>query len=83
MAQASDLIAVSTFRSQADAQKAKSVLDQAGIESVIQSDPSIVHWGPTQGKHFAESNATQLMVRAEDVDKAEPTFVAPMLPDGC
>jgi hypothetical protein len=66
----SDLIVVSSFRSQADAQKAKSVLDQAGIESVIRPDPSIVHWGPTQGKHFAESNAAQLMVKAEDADKA-------------
>jgi hypothetical protein len=63
-------VAVSIFRSQAAAQKAKSVLDQAGIESELRSDPSNMHWVPTQGKHFAESNATQLMVRAEDVDKA-------------
>lgn len=66
----SDLIAVSTCRSRADAQTAKGILDEAGIESLIQSDPSITRWGPTQGKHFAESNATQLMVRAEDVDRA-------------
>jgi hypothetical protein len=66
----SDLIAVSIFRSQAAAQKAKSVLDQAGIESELRSDPGNMHWVPTQGKHFAESNATQLMVRAEDIDRA-------------
>jgi len=66
----SDLIAVSIFRSEADAQKAKSVLDQAGIESLVRPDPSIINWGSTQGKHFAESSATQLMVRTEDVDKA-------------
>ena len=65
-----NLIAVSTFRSQADAQKAKSVLDEAGIDSLVQADPTIIRWGPTQGKHFAESNATQLMVRADDVDSA-------------
>ena len=65
-----NLIAVSTFRSQDDAQKAKSVLDEAGIESLIQSDPTIIRCGPTQGKHFAESNSTQLMVRAEDADSA-------------
>jgi hypothetical protein len=66
----SDLIAVSTFRSQDDAQKAKGVLDKAGIESLIRSDPTIIRWGPTQGKHFAESNAAQLMVKAEDADRA-------------
>ena len=67
-----DLIAVSIFRTQADAQKAKSLLDQAGIESELRSDPSNFHRddAPTQGKHFAESNATQLMVRVEDIDKA-------------
>jgi hypothetical protein len=66
----SNLIAVAIFRSRAAAQKAKSVLDQAGIESEIRSDPTNMHWVPTQGKHFAESNASQLMVRAEDIDEA-------------
>ena len=70
MMSSSDLISISTFRTRADAQKAKSVLDQAGIESVLQSDPTVIQWGPTQGKHFPESNATQLMVCAEDLDKA-------------
>jgi hypothetical protein len=65
-----DLIAVSTFRSRADAQTAKSILDEAGIESEIQFDPSIIHWGPTQGKHFAESGASRLMVTVEDAEKA-------------
>ena len=34
----SHLIAVSTFRSTADAQIAKGILDEAGIESLIRSD---------------------------------------------
>ena len=36
----SDLVSVSTFRTRIEAQKAKSILDQAGIGSVIQPDPS-------------------------------------------
>lgn len=35
---ASDLIAISTFRSTADAQIAKGILDEVGIESMIRSD---------------------------------------------
>jgi hypothetical protein len=69
-----DMISVSAFRTRADAQQTKSILDQAGIESVLESDPSIIQWGPTQGKHFAESNATRLMVRPEDVDRATKTL---------
>jgi hypothetical protein len=61
-----DLIAVSQFRSSADAQIGKDALDEAGIESVVQPDPTIIHWGPSQGKHFAQSNAAQLMVKTED-----------------
>jgi hypothetical protein len=34
----SELIAVSTFPSTADAQIAKGILDEAGIESMIRSD---------------------------------------------
>ena len=34
----SELIALSTFRSTADAQIAKGILDEAGIESMIRSD---------------------------------------------
>jgi hypothetical protein len=65
----SDVICISTFRSKPDAEKAKSVLDQAEIKSIIRPDPGIIHWGNTGGK-FPESAGTQLMVRAEDLDKA-------------
>ena len=58
----SDLITISTFRSIADAQIAKGILDGAGIESMIRAD----HAG---GMYPAISGA-ELLVRSEDVDKA-------------
>ena len=60
---ATDLIPISTFRSTADAQIAKGVLNGAGIESMIRAD----HAG---GMYPALSGA-ELLVRAEDVDKAD------------
>ena len=65
-----DLIAVSTFRSRADAQTAKGILDEAGIESMIQSDPTIVNSRHNAPGAFPPGAVAQLMVRAEDVDKA-------------
>jgi hypothetical protein len=58
----SELIASSTFRSTSDAQIAKSILDEAGIESMIRSDRA-------GGMHPAISGA-DLLLRAEDVEKA-------------
>jgi putative signal transducing protein len=66
----SDLIAVSTFRSKADAQRAKGILDEAGIESMIQADPTIVNSRYNAPGAFPPGAVTQLMVRGEDVDKA-------------
>lgn len=66
----SDLIAVSTFRSRADAQTAKGVLDEAGIESIIQSDPTIVDSRYNTPGAFPPGAVVQLLVRAEDVEKA-------------
>jgi hypothetical protein len=66
----SDLIAVSTFRSRTDAQTAKSILDEAGIESMIQSDPTIVNSRYSAPGAFPPGAVAQLKVRAEDVDKA-------------
>ena len=58
----SDLISVSTFRSTADAQIAKGILDEAGIESMIQSDNA--------GGMYPALAGADLLVRAADADKA-------------
>ena len=58
----SDLIAVSTFRSTADAQIAKGILDEAGIESMIRSDNA--------GGMYPAIAGAELLVRAEDIDEA-------------
>jgi hypothetical protein len=59
----SDLIAVSTFRSALDAQIAKGVLDEEGIECMIRSDNAGGMYPPISG--------AELMVRPEDTEKAE------------
>ena len=58
----SDVVAVSTFRSTADAQIAKGILDEAGIESMIRSDNA--------GGMYPAIAGADLMVRAEDLEKA-------------
>jgi len=57
-----ELITVSTFRSTADAQIAKGILDEAGIESMIRSDNA--------GGMYPAIAGADLLVRAEDVQKA-------------
>lgn len=57
-----ELIAVSTFRSAADAQIAKGVLDEAGIDSMIRSDNA--------GGMYPGITGADLLVRADDVEKA-------------
>lgn len=64
----SDLIAVSTFRSTADAQIAKGVLDAAGIESMIRSDNA--------GGMYPAIAGAELLVRAEDADRAANALVS-------
>jgi hypothetical protein len=59
----SELVSVGTFRSIADAQIAQGILDDAGIESMIRSDNA--------GGMYPAIDGAYLMVRAEDVDKAE------------
>jgi putative signal transducing protein len=56
------LVAVSTFRSTADAHVAKGVLDELGIESVIRSDNA--------GGMYPALAGADLLVRAEDAEKA-------------
>ena len=58
----SELITVSTFRSTADAQVAKGILDEAGIESMIRSDDA--------GGMYPGIAGAELLVRADDVEKA-------------
>jgi hypothetical protein len=62
MSTRSDLIPLTTFRSTAEAQIAKGVLDEAGIESVIRSDNA--------GGMYPAMGEVELLVRSEDFDKA-------------
>ena len=57
-----DLIVVSTFRSTVDAQIAKGVLDDEGIESMIRTDNAGGMYPPISG--------AELLVRPEDSQKA-------------
>ena len=57
-----ELIAVSTFRSTADARMAKGLLDEAGIESMIRSDNA--------GGMYPAIAGADLLVRAEDARRA-------------
>lgn len=58
----SELIPVSTFQSTVDAQIAKGVLDEAGIESMIRSDNA--------GGMYPSIAGVELLVRAEDLARA-------------
>jgi hypothetical protein len=57
-----ELVAVSTFRSTADAQIAKGILDEIGIESIIRSDNA--------GGMYPALDAADLLVKAQDVGRA-------------
>ena len=58
----SEVIALSTFRSTADARIAKGILDEAGIESMIRSDNA--------GGMYPAIGGADLLVKAEDAEKA-------------
>jgi hypothetical protein len=58
----SDLITISTFPSITDAQIAKGILDEAGIESMIRADNA--------GGMYPGIGGADLLVRSEDVEKA-------------
>ena len=58
----SELIAISTFRTAADAHVAKGILDEVGIESMIRSDDA--------GGMYPAISGADLLVRSEDVEKA-------------
>jgi hypothetical protein len=63
-----DLVTVSTFRSMADAQIAKGVLDEAGIESLIRSDNA--------GGMYPAMAGAEILVHADDVTEATETLEA-------
>ena len=58
----SNLITLSSFRSTPDAQIAKGVLDEAGIDSLIRADDA--------GGMYPAIGGAELLVRAEDADRA-------------
>jgi len=58
----SELVALSTFPSAADAQIAKGILDEVGIESMIRSDNA--------GGMYPTLAGADLLVRAEDLARA-------------
>jgi uncharacterized protein len=63
-----ELVAVTAFRSLPDAQIAKGVLDQAGIDSMIRSDDA--------GGMYPAIGGAELLVRAEDVERATESLAA-------
>jgi Putative prokaryotic signal transducing protein len=65
----SDLVVISTFPSEADAQIAKGLLDGAGIESMIRTDNA--------GGMYPAISGADLVVRAEDVEKANDLLSLP------
>ena len=56
------LITISTFRSTADAEIAKGILDEVGIDSMIRADNA--------GGMYPAISGADLLVRSEDVAKA-------------
>ena len=57
-----ELVVVSTFRSTADAEIAKGILDEVGIESLIRSDNA--------GGMYPAIAGAEILVHAEDAVKA-------------
>lgn len=64
-----DLIAVATFSSDAEAQIAKGILDEAGIDSMTRSDNA--------GGMYPALAGVELLVRAEDVETATEALQGP------
>lgn len=59
----STLVAVSTFRSEVDAQVAKGILDETGIESMLRADNA--------GGMYPALGDVELLVRADDLERAQ------------
>jgi uridine phosphorylase len=65
----SDLVVVSTFPSATDAQIAKGVLDDAGIDAFIRADNA--------GGMYPAIGGAELLVRSEDLDTARQALDRP------
>jgi len=63
MLKSAELVAVSTFRSIADAQIAQGILDEVGVESMIRSDNA--------GGMYPALAGADLLVKADDVERAK------------
>ena len=63
-----ELVAVSTFRSTANAQIAKGILDDVGIDSLIRSDNA--------GGMYPAMSGAELLVSAEDANEATKALQA-------
>jgi len=66
-----ELAVIASFRSTPEAQIAKGILDEAGIESMLRSDNA--------GGMYPAIGEVELLVRSEDVEKASDALHA----DGC
>ena len=64
-----ELVVLSTFRSVADAQIAKGILDEAEIESTIRSDNA--------GGMYPALDSADLLVRADDAERAKEVLGRP------
>jgi len=62
MMSSSELSVISTFPSVADAQMAKGILDEVGIESMIRADNA--------GGMYPAIGGAELLVRSADLDRA-------------
>jgi len=67
MSNISDLVAVATFPSTADALIAKGVLDEVGIESMVRSDNA--------GGMYPALAGADLLVRVEDLERANEALI--------
>ena len=65
----SELAVVSTFRSAADAQIAKGILDELGIDSMIRTDDA--------GGMYPGISGADLLVRSEDLESAKQALMRP------
>ena len=61
------LVVVSTFPSTVEALIAKGLLDEVGIDSMIRADNA--------GGMYPAISEAELLVRAEDVERARPFFL--------
>lgn len=72
MPESSELVVFSTFRSIAEAQIARGILDAAGIESMVRSDNA--------GGMYPAIAGADLLVRSDDIEKAREALESGRIP---